>query len=247
MRNPGWILRCLPILLASSAAWAQGRILPVEEMARKADVIGVATIESANPRNDSRTGFINTDVRLTFSEVWKGEASPGFILIKPGGELDGKKAAIPGHEYEIRLGEKILVFATPSDPGHHVVIGLRQGLYRVGGGENPPLFRVSEFPYGQGSTSSLTLDDLRHQVFTVLGKPSPPKAAPKSAPPESPPAENKRGETPIPPATGNIASPHSTPAPAHAADRWIGGLLIGLALVVLAVVFVRRRQAQSRV
>lgn len=247
MRCPAWLLTCAVLLPTSSAAWAQGRVLPVEEMTRKADVIGVATIESSNVHNEPRTGFINTDLRLSFSEVWKGDASPAFILVKAGGEVDGKKAAIPGQEYEVRLGEKIVVFATPSKLGNHVVIGLRQGLYRVGGGENPPLFRVSDFPWGRGSTSSLTLDELRDQVFTLLGKPTPPKAAPKPVAPAPPPTEKMPEGTPAVPPTDNIASPHAAPAPVNMSDRWIGALFIGLALVVLAVVVLRQRKAKTGV
>lgn len=254
MKSPDRLFRCPPVagavwvfLMASSTAWAQGRVLPVDEMTRKADVIGVATIDRAVPHNEPRTGFINTDLHLTFSEVWKGEASPAFILIKPGGEVDGKRAAIAGQEYEIRLGEKILVFATPSDLGNHVVIGLRQGLYRVGGGGNPPLFRVSDFPHGPGSTSSLTLDDVRNQVFTVLGNPARPKADPKSPEPESPPAGKTDPAPPTAAASDNIASPHAATAPADPSGRRIGALLFGLVLVILAVVFLRHKKAQSRV
>src|SRR6185295_19724465 len=94
------------LFLTPTAAWAQaGRPIPVEQMSKSAEVIGVATIDSANAHNEPRTGFINTDLHLTFSEVWKGDAGSNFILIKPGGEVGGKKADIPGHEFEIALGD----------------------------------------------------------------------------------------------------------------------------------------------
>lgn len=235
----------LLLLLASTPAWAQGRVLAVDEMTRKADVIGVATVDSAIPHLEPRDGFINTDLHLTFSEVWKGEASPAFILIKPGGEIQGRKAAIPGHEFEIKLGEQVVVFATPSSLGNHVIMGLRQGLYRVGKGENPPLFRVSEFPHGPGSHSSLTLSDLKGQVYTLLGKPVESKPAPKAVEPPVPMPE-KKTEAPTPaPSPDNIASPLGTPTPPAASDRRIGVILICLSLAILAGVIIWKRKAQS--
>ncbi len=234
----------LALFLTSTAAWAQGRVLPVSEMTQKADVIGVATVDSAIAHNEPRTGFINTDLHLTFSEVWKGEATPGFVLIKPGGEVDGKKAAIPGHEFDMKPGEKVVVFATPSNLGNHVIMGLRQGLYRVAPGENPPLFRVSEYPHGLGTTSTLTLQDLTDQVYTALGKPV--ESKPKSTEPASP-APEKKTEAPAPPAPSqNIASPQATTAAAgESSQRWIGGIVICLILAVLAGVIMWKRKAQS--
>jgi hypothetical protein len=214
-------------------------------MSKSAEVIGVATVDSANAHNEPRTGFINTDLHLTFSEVWKGEASPNFILIKPGGEVGGKKAAIPGHEFDIALGDKIVVFATPSNLGNHVIIGLRQGLYRVGPGDNPALYRVSEYPYGLGRTSSLSLLDLKEQVFKALGKPIESRPAPKSTEPEEKKTELPAPTPSQPPQSGNIASPHAAPAGPESSQRWIGGVVIVMFLAALGGVIIWKRKAQS--
>jgi hypothetical protein len=232
-------------ILFSTPAWAQGRILPVEEMARKADVIGVATVDSARAHEEPRTGFINTDFHLTFSEVWKGEAGPAFILMKPGGEVPGRKAAVPGQEFDLKPGEKIVVFATPSSLGNHVVMGLRQGLYRVGSGENPPLYRISEFPYGPGKESRLTLGDLRNEVYTALGKPVESRPAPKA--PETPGAPpEKKAESPAPAPSPEKTAGTQAPPAADTSGRWIGGLAVCLFLAALIIVIIWKRKAKSQ-
>lgn len=232
-------------LAASSPALAQGgRVLPVDEMARNADVVGVATVDSALAHADSRTGFIYTDFHLTFSEVWKGDAGSNFILMKPGGEVGGRHASVPGHEYVMKPGEKVVVFATPSSLGNHVVIGLRQGLYRVGPGADPLLFRVSEFPFGLGKESPLTLQVLRDQVSAALGKPT--ESKPGVAPTETRPA-------PAAPAMPAPTTPESRPVPpipppapqepAAEGPRWIGAAVI-IGILVLVGFGIRQRKTQ---
>jgi len=173
----------LPILLGSSAAdalaQARGRSLPVEDMVRQADVIGVATVEGATVREESRNGLICTDFRLSFSEVWKGDPGREFTLVKPGGQLaNGQKTTVPGHEFVLKPGEPVVVFASPSSLGNHNIIGLRQGLYRLGSGENPQVYRVSEYPLKAGASSSVTLKSLKDEVWRALGRPVESPSAP---------------------------------------------------------------------
>lgn len=160
-----------------------GRILPVEEMAARAEIIGVARVESAVCRTDPRNNMIYTDHALRFSEVWKGEVRGGFVLMKAGGTIGTRSTAVAGEEYSLKHGEEILVFATRSSFGNHVVLGLRQGLYRKRGpGVDAPFLRESEA--GRGVPK--TLPELREAVYKALGKELPAEEPEASTSPEPP-------------------------------------------------------------
>jgi len=182
------------VLLAQTA----GRPLPVEEMAQSAQVIGVATVRSAQTRKDVATGLICTDFTLAFAEVWKGSPSDPFILVKAGGTLGGQTSAIVGREYKLEVGESLVLFATRSLKETYAVIGLRQGLYRMGEGADPLLFRVSDYPGGPGPGSNLRLGSLREQVFGILSRPRGP------APGETPTGD--LGTTRIQPGGGAVSA-----------------------------------------
>jgi hypothetical protein len=186
----------LIILALPAAAFPQGRArsLTVEEMAAQADVAGVASVQSLATRLETRTGMICTDFRLTFSEVWKGDPGREFVLVTPGGELPGRKLSVPGHEFELRVGETIVVFATASRFGNHVVIGLRDGLYRVGPTPAQAVFRVTEFPVSAGTSSPLSLPSESRSPLPSSPPKEPGLGVPSSEPstvPESPAPQMK--------------------------------------------------------
>lgn len=212
-------------LLASGAS--QARTLPVEEMARDADVVGVATVQGSQSRHDPRTGFIYTDHTLKFEEVWKGSPSDPFILMQAGGQVGDQRAAIAGHHFTFRPGERIVVFASPSRLGHHVLIGIRQGLYRIEEGKpHPRVRRDTE------ARSSMTLAELRAAVARALGKspdnppePAPPPKAPSSGPPAAPAAGT------APQSGGPPVAPAPSPSPPASGRR---GPALAAAAVLLA-------------
>jgi hypothetical protein len=220
----------LALLLPGLSAAAQNvRSLPVEDMSREAQVIGVATVVSAIPHEEPRNGFVYTNFRLEFSEVWKGEAGPAFILMKPGGTVGAIRSSIPGHEYILNPGERIVVFATPSDLGNHVPIGIHQGLYRVGTEKGSPLYRVTQFPFGPGKGSALMLQSLKDDVYRSLGKPVESRPAPEPrlpAPlePGSPPA--------VPP---REAAPPQEPTPGAPLGSSSAGVLRGIGFLVVCL------------
>jgi len=231
-----------PVLPASAQ---KSRPLAVEEMSGTADVIGVATVRSIASRLESRTGMICTDYTLSFSEVWKGEAGPEFLLVRMGGRLGQDSVTLPGFEFDLRTGEELVVFAYPSKLGNHVTVGLHQGLYRVGQGPDRPLFRVSEFPLSAGQTSTLTLQGLKDQVWRALGRPTEQLRVRPLAPPVAPAMEKvDRGSA------GNAAAPElpseSGAVPASPAGgglrSWAGLLALGLVLGVGAGVVIFRRR-----
>lgn len=194
----------LAVLLSAPA---QGRVLPVEEMARKADVVGVATVQNSRSRHDPRTGFIYTDHTLRFEEVWKGTPSTPFILMQAGGQVGDQRAALPGHHFTFQPGERIVVFAVPSSLGNHVLVGLRQGLYRVEDAQPEPRVRRDT-----EARSSRTLAQLREEVARVIGRPS--EGAPPPTPPPGTESPASPGAEPPPPA-GRPPSAPGPPAPSR--------------------------------
>ncbi len=207
--------------------------LSVEDMARSAGVIGVATVQRVQSRKDPSNGLIYTDFTLAFSEVWKGTPADPFILAKVGGELGGQRSAIVGREYRLEVGQPLVVFASESLGGRYAALGLRQGLYRMGSGADPMLFRVSDYPERLGEASSLRLGALRDQVFRQIPRPGTPGDTGRLLP-----------ENPSPKGIA-AGSPAPTPAPAVAVsetgpnrppDVWTGASRTGafLALGILA-------------
>jgi hypothetical protein len=211
-------------------------------MVRQADVIGVATVQSATPRLEPRTGMICTDFRLAFSDVWKGDPGREFVLVKPGGELQGEKVTVPGHEFVLKPGEPIVVFASPSNLGNHVVIGLRQGLYRVGSGSEQPVFRVSEHPLKAGSSSALTLRALKDEVWRALGRPVEPAPDPPRANPSS---TEKASDNGVLPAATSVHQPTAAVPPPPVESRLWGGLLIISLIVLVGIVLLLYRKKQG--
>jgi len=244
----GWGARTLllALLLPLSPAFAQKvRPLPVDDMTRQSDVVGVATVISAIPHLEERNGFVYTDFRLNFSEVWKGQASPEFILMKPGGTAQGIKGSIPGHEYKLNPGEKVVVFASPSNLGNHVVVGIHQGLYRIGKEANAPLYRVTQYPFGPGKDSDVTLQALKDEVYRSLGKPVESRPSPDGAtPPRTIP--DKRTDPPEAPPKQDATSPAPTVTPPDGTPRWIGLLIICVFLTAVLGVLFWKRKSPSR-
>jgi hypothetical protein len=212
--------------------------LSVQDMAGMADIVGVATVRTAAPRRDGQTGLVYTDFGLNFSEVWKGSPGDSFVLVKAGGRLGDQASAVVGREYVLNPGESVVVFATRSQLGNHAVIGLRQGLYRVGDGPDPAVFRISEFPSARGPSGGPRLSGLRDQVFRALGRSDAPLAPPGGG--EALPAPRKAGSTPAKDAVPGGAprrdaaaggsSDHDVAGPSRARYR-LGAALLGGALL----------------
>lgn len=225
-------------------AWAQSRrpTVPVDEMARQADVIGVATVQSTGSREEPRSGMIWTDYRLQFSEVWKGDPGREFILMKAGGQLpSGDKLTVPDHEYSLKPGESIVVFAIPSKFGNHVPIDFQQGLYRLGGGSQPSVYRLTEHPRAIGNKPTDSLRALKEGVWRALGRPVEPSSAPSSPSNTLAPPANPAESRPIA-APGQPTAQTPIPAP-PTANRWWGSLLVfGLILIVGIVYLLTRKK-----
>lgn len=203
-------------------------------------MIGVARVVDSSSFKSPQTGFIYTNYRLNFTEVWKGESSPGFLLTKPGGTVGTKKGTIPGHEYELNPGEEVVVFATPSTIGNHVPIGIHQGLYRVSREAGSPVYPVSEYRTGPGTGSTFTLQALKAEVYQALGKPVEFRPAPAAPSGSETPREAAAKADPGPEGPAPAAAP-AVPRESEGAPRWIGMAAVGVLLGAVAVLALRRR------
>ncbi len=208
-------------------------------MAGKTAVAGVAVVQGSSARRDDRNGMIYTDYRLRFTDVWKGSPGDGFILMKAGGQIGDRATAIAGQDYALAPGERIVVFASASSLGHHTILGLRQGLYRVGPGPDHRLQRESEKE--TASASSLTLAQLKGQVFQALGKAVPEtRTAEAVEPPETAvPAEVRPGIAEVAPQGASTSRPESV----RQVTPWL--FLALLVFATITWIYLRRRHGRS--
>lgn len=212
----------------SEAVQARARTLPVEEMAQRSAVIGVATVQSSTVRREPGNGMICTDHTLKFTEVWKGEAREPFILVQAGGQIGSDKVAIAGEHFTFKPGESIVVFATPRIPEHFHIIGLRQGLYRVKVGPDPLVLRETE-----RSAPVLPLRALKEQVYRTLGRPvetTPPSTERPADPldPSIPP------DTSSPPGTATSLTPRDrVPEDPPSRSSWTPWIVIAAVILII--------------
>lgn len=241
-----WVLVFLCAGLSEAAAQGRGRVLPVDEMVQKSTVIGVGTVQSVTPKLTPGTNAVDTEIALKMTEMWRGGPLSELIWVKPGGKVGVYASSVPGHEYLVKAGEQMVVFAHPYPQGNYTAIGIHQGLYRVGPGPDYPLFRVSEFREAAGKTSALTLQGLKDQVFQALGRPSEPIVPP----PQPPTPPSKEGPGPGEPPKEATASlpPARTPLaePEASASLWAGILVLILLFAIGTGVIIFERKSAAK-
>ena len=214
-------------------------------MAGRSAVAGLAVVRGSSVRRDDRNGMIYTDYRLRFTEVWKGMPGDDFILMKAGGQIGDRATAIGGQDYDLKAGETIVVFASPSSLGNHTLMGLRQGLYRVGEGPDRPLSRESE--KGAASAVPIPLQRFKEHVFKALGKTAPEApgrethAGRETAAPVALPAEAAKAGSEAPPPGGT-----TTASKTAGEGRGPVGVFLGFLLIAAIMwAYLRRRHVQS--
>lgn len=126
-----WIGAWLPALADG------GRILSIEELASRADVVAVGRIESLESTRDG-SGHPYTRMELAASQIWKGSATNRLSLVSASTVLGDRWVQVVG-EKPYRLGEELLIFAVRNAEGDAVVLDPVQGRFRIhgdpGGGE----------------------------------------------------------------------------------------------------------------
>jgi PKD repeat protein len=103
-------------------------VLPTDDqLIDKTPLIAVATVNRTGVVE--RNGGLWTEVELQLEEVLKGVApSPVVVVREVGGELDGRRTVIFGAPaYE--MGERVLVFLTPTRRGDYQTIDLYLGRF----------------------------------------------------------------------------------------------------------------------
>jgi len=240
----------LLLILGSAPAGAQDTAQSVAQMTARAAFVGIATVTSSEVRQHKTNGMIYTHYALKISEAWKGTPLQPAELMQAGGELDGKIAAIVGHEYKLVPGQTIVLFATISRFGNYVVIGLRQGLYEVGAGPGFSVHRLSN-PREEGSSTSasgFTLAGLKKEVFDALGLPYEPPALPDPTPGKVPAPEKPSGKTgDAPEASPLLPTPRLIPEDPRG-PNWTmiaAGAAVAVAALGLLLSMRRRRSASD--
>lgn len=83
-----------------------------------------------------------TDSYIRVSETFKGQATPGKLMVlrQLGGETKRRGMRVAGMA-RFRPGEQVLVFARPAGPGLHVPVGACLGKFSIYHGKGGPRVR----------------------------------------------------------------------------------------------------------
>lgn len=244
MGNRSWVLILLITVAVCSAAApaAAQNAVPTDTLTAKAAVAGVAKVQSQSVRLNPTNNVIYTDYVLKFSDVWKGDPSEPYILSRTGGRLGDRSGSLPGHDYELKDGDAIVVFAHPNPQGTNVVIGMHQGLFHVDAGSNPLVHRVLAPPSER--RSSLTLQALKEEVFRASGRPWKSSASPVIPPETGKAYGTVAASNPVPAIPPTPIDPARLPPPAESTGNTQGVIWAGV-LIIAAVAFVLIRKLRT--
>ena len=103
--------------------------LPIEELARSADVVLRGEVISRRCDRDAR-GRLTTHIELAVSEVWKGPPTGRFTVVQAGGTLGEERQTIIG-QAEYRIGEEVVAFLAVNRFGEGVTLGLAHGKFSL--------------------------------------------------------------------------------------------------------------------
>jgi hypothetical protein len=120
----------LCVWLALPAWAADGLPLPVAALARRADLIVRAKVESKSVRQNAQ-GQIRTEVKLLVREVWKGDPRQPLLTVVQGGGILGEKKVVVAGQADYAPGEEIVGFYVWNARGEAVTLGLGQGKIPV--------------------------------------------------------------------------------------------------------------------
>ena len=103
--------------------------LPIENLARSADVVVRGEVLSRRCERDAR-GRLTTRVELSVSEVWKGPQTQRFTVVQAGGTLGEERQTIIG-QAEYRPGEEVVAFLAVNRFGEGVTLGMAHGKFSL--------------------------------------------------------------------------------------------------------------------
>ena len=146
---------CLGLLFGVVTVQAtQGRVVPIEDLVRRADAVVHARVESVETRLGA-SGRQETRVELVSVEVWKGLATNRVGLVLGSGVLGERWVRVVG-EPEYRPGEEVVVFAVNNERGEAVTLELAQGKFVVTRIPGKPDGWVSNGVYGAPPEATAT-------------------------------------------------------------------------------------------
>jgi hypothetical protein len=220
----------------------------VQDMTSRATVVGVATVMGEEVREDPGNRVIYTDYRVKFTDVWKGDPSDPFVVTKAGGELGGQAVAILGQEYRLSVGDTVVLFVHPDATGNrHIVIGMRQGLYKVSGSGEKVVSRMSDPRPPRRGAASPTLAHQKEEIYLALGKPPPPPSGTTGEPSK----EKPTGVAPasvLPNRTPSSSPEDNTRTPSEGPRGLRPGLILaGLLLIGVVVWILMKRNSLFRI
>jgi hypothetical protein len=155
----------LALLIAAPASTTVIQFLDVEQMSGIASVVTVGEVERVQSSwNDAHTK-IYTRVTIRTTEVIKGDRDLESVTLKMiGGQVGEDVARLPGTP-AFEPGERVLLFLEPRDDRDgYLVIGLFQGLYRLGAGSGGDDMLYQDIP-PQGVT---IIDNARHPAASTM-------------------------------------------------------------------------------
>lgn len=114
---------------ASSGFATQFLPVPIDELARFADVVLRGAVVSRSCERDAR-GRLTTRIELAVSEVWKGARTTHFTVVQAGGTLGDQRLTVIG-QAEYRVGEEVVAFLALNHSGDGVTLGLAHGKFSL--------------------------------------------------------------------------------------------------------------------
>jgi hypothetical protein len=117
-------------LLGAAAALAASVVpIPLADLAGAADVVVLGTVQSVRVERDAGgTARTRVDVRAT--EVLKGAADPGMVVLRQLGGVDAGGGSLVGGGATFRPGEDVLLFLRRRN-GELRLVGEAQGKFTV--------------------------------------------------------------------------------------------------------------------
>ena len=128
-----FVLALLSFLAAVPVARATSILrMDVEDLARAAQVVAVARVDSVESRWEPDGSVIVTETRLTLERSIAGEPPNGIVLTSLGGSVGGITALYAGGA-RLRPGERVVVFLEPRRraAAQWLLTGAYQGAFRL--------------------------------------------------------------------------------------------------------------------
>ncbi len=179
-------LALLPIVLASAAFGTTVLAVDLPTLSHDSDLIIVGTVRASAARLTQDGRRVVTDTEIQVSEVLKGKADGGSVVVmQPGGIVGDVGQRVDGTAH-FTVGEEVVVFLDRRGTDRFAVTAMSQGKFRVERStDGKAVFAVPQGgasamivdPLTQKETSirlkSMSLNDLKTKIASALAAPAP--------------------------------------------------------------------------